>query len=217
MRTEYAADFAIVNSGAFRLNQLIPAGPIQAKTLQGIYPFPDTMVLLKMSGSIFKEAVEEAVSRYPAKDGRFPAISGFKLQFDPSKPKYERVTDINPDAQELLNDNEIYTVAVNSYLAKGGDNFTMFLKEEVKRITDDENSLWLIDLMKQFFNRTSKSYEPIPSRELRRAQRLRLFNTDDEDPENESPDGKWIMIRPQVENRIRIFADRPEPQTDEKI
>ena len=79
MRTEYAADFAIVNSGAFRLNQLIPAGPIQAKTLQGIYPFPDTMVLLKMSGSIFKEAVEEAVSRYPAKDGRFPAISGFKL------------------------------------------------------------------------------------------------------------------------------------------
>ena len=93
----------------------------------------------------------------------------------------------------------------------------MFLKEEVKRITDDENSLWLIDLMKQFFNRTSKSYEPIPSRELRRAQRLRLFNTDDEDPENESPDGKWIMIRPQVENRIRIFADRPEPQTDEKI
>ena len=100
MRTEYATDFALVNTGACRINQLIPAGPIQAKTLTGIYPFPDTMVVFKMPGSIFKEALEEAVSRYPTLDGRFPAISGFKLQFDPSKPKYERIgpTDINPDS-----------------------------------------------------------------------------------------------------------------------
>ena len=33
MRTEYGTDFAIINTGSFRLNQLIPAGPIQMKML----------------------------------------------------------------------------------------------------------------------------------------------------------------------------------------
>ena len=62
----------------------MPAGPITGKTLQAIFPFPDTMVVLKMPGSVLKEALEEALSKYPELDGRFPAISGFKLQFDPS-------------------------------------------------------------------------------------------------------------------------------------
>ena len=44
--------------------------------------------------------------------------------------------------------NELYTVAVSSYLAKGGDGFRMFKSEEVKAVTDDENSLWVIDLVK---------------------------------------------------------------------
>ena len=128
----------------------MPAGPITGKTLQAIFPFPDTMVVLKMPGSVLKEALEEALSKYPELDGRFPAISGFKLQFDPSKPKYDRVSpdDIRPDAYDSLNMNELYTVAVSSYLAKGGDGFRMFKSEEVKAVTDDENSLWVIDLVK---------------------------------------------------------------------
>ena len=164
MRTEYQTDFAIVNTGSIRLNQLIPAGAITAKTLQSIFPFPDTMVVLKMPGSIFKEAMEQAVSKYPELDGRFPAISGFKLQFDPSKPVNDRISsaDIKPDAQEELNMNELYTVALNSYLAKGLDGFAMLKKQEVQRVTDDENSLWVIDLVKQFLNRTQKDFVPAP-------------------------------------------------------
>ena len=156
MRTEYQTDFALVNTGSIRLNQLIPAGAITAKTLTSIFPFPDTMVVLKMPGSIFKEAMEQSVGKYPELDGRFPAISGFKLQFDPSKPENDRIspTDIKPDAHEELNMNELYTVAINSYLAKGLDGFTMLKKEGVQRVTDDENSLWVVDLVKQFFNRT---------------------------------------------------------------
>ena len=65
LRTEYATDFSLINCGSFRLNQLIPAGPITGKTLQGLFPFPDTGLVLKMPGSVFKEALEEAVSRYP--------------------------------------------------------------------------------------------------------------------------------------------------------
>lgn len=44
----------------------------------------------------------------------------------------------------------------------------MFQKEEVKQISDNENSLWIIDLVRKFFKRTSKDYEVVPSRELAR-------------------------------------------------
>ena len=180
MRTEFATDFAMLNTGSCRLNQLIPAGTIQMRMLQSMFPFPDTMCVLKMPGSIFQEAMEEAVSRYPEQDGRFPAISGFKLQFDPSKPAYERIspTDINPDEHATLEKANMYTVTVPSYIAKGGDGFEMFKKDEVKMITDHENSIWLIDLIKQFFKRTSIDYQVVPRNELRRQQRLKLFNTE---------------------------------------
>ena len=104
MRTEYSTDFAIVNTGTFRLNQLIPAGPIQLKTLLGMFPFPDQMIVLKMPGHIVKQLLETAVSRYPEHDGRFPAVSGLKFIFDPSKAVNERIdiTDINTDEQEHL-------------------------------------------------------------------------------------------------------------------
>ena len=162
-----------------------------------------------MPGSVFKEALEEAVSKYPVLDGRFPAISGFKLQFDPSKPAYDRVSPdgVKPDAYESLNMNELYTVAVTSYLAKGGDGFSMFKKEGVKAITEDENSLWVIDLVKQFFNRTSKDFIPAAAREARRTQRFKLFNVDEEDPENISQDGKWLMVRPQIDGRLKPLSN----------
>ena len=56
--------------------------------------------------------------------------------------------------------------------------FEMFKKDEVKMITDHENSIWLIDLIKQFFKRTSIDYQVVPRNELRRQQRLKLFNTE---------------------------------------
>ena len=59
-------------------------------------------------------------------------------------------------------------MAVPSYIGNGGDGFTMFKREEVKQMTETENSLWIIDMVRQFFKRTSKDYEVIPSRELAR-------------------------------------------------
>ena len=209
MRTEYGTDFAIINSGSFRLNQLVPAGPINLKVLQGMFPFPDTMCVLRMPGFVFKEVLEEAVSLVPELDGRFPAISGLKFSYDPSKPKYDRIapTDIDPAEHEILHMNEMYSVAVPSYIGKGGDGFSMFAKPEVETVVDPENSMWLIDVVKQFFKRTSKDYEVNPRRELARQKRLRLCNTDSEEPENVSSDGQWIMIRPAVDGRIHKIGE----------
>lgn len=77
IRTEYSTDFAIVNSGSFRKNDVFKAGPISLLNLQESFPFNDIIVVLKMPGSIFKEALEWAVNKYPAEEGRFPQVSNF--------------------------------------------------------------------------------------------------------------------------------------------
>jgi len=72
IRTEYYADFGFINAGSFRKNGVIPAGPITTMSLYECFPFNDAVVVLKMKGSILKEALEWAVGSYPAEEGKFP-------------------------------------------------------------------------------------------------------------------------------------------------
>ena len=44
-----------------------------------------------MTGQIFYEVLEASVAKYPAQDGRFPQVSGFKFSFDPRKEPGSRV------------------------------------------------------------------------------------------------------------------------------
>ena len=72
LRTEYMVDFAFLNSGTFRKNGVIPAGPLSLLQIQECFPFNDTLIVLQMDGSVFKEALEWSVSAYPSEEGRFP-------------------------------------------------------------------------------------------------------------------------------------------------
>lgn len=38
-----------------------------------------------------KQALENGVSKYPATEGRFPAISGIRFEFDPNRPPGNRI------------------------------------------------------------------------------------------------------------------------------
>lgn len=44
----------------------------------------DKLIKISISGELFLKVLENGVSLYPKYDGRFPAISGFKFEFDPS-------------------------------------------------------------------------------------------------------------------------------------
>ena len=71
-------------------------------------------------------------------------------------------------------------MATVKYMLNGGDGFDIFKKEsdDKQLVVDDENGLWLTDVIKQFSKRTEREYEIIPHRELARLMRLRLFNAD---------------------------------------
>lgn len=69
-------------------------------------------------------------------------------------------------------------------------------------MSEADNGLWLIDVVKQFFARTSTSYQVIPSRKARRDIRFNLFEMDENNADHVSPDTKWVMVNPQINGRI---------------
>lgn len=83
IRTEYLADFAISNAGFFRKNGIISAGEISMLGIQESFPFNNQIMVLKMSGRILKEALEQGVKNYPSTDnGGFLQVSNLKFSFD---------------------------------------------------------------------------------------------------------------------------------------
>lgn len=52
---------------------------------------PDKVIVVKVLGSTFKEALENGVSAWPKYDGRFPSVSGVRFKFDPSKEAGRRI------------------------------------------------------------------------------------------------------------------------------
>ena len=61
------------------------------KFLRTLLPVPDKVVVIKITGKTFKEALENGVSEYPTFDGRWPCVSGVTFKFDPRMPKKERI------------------------------------------------------------------------------------------------------------------------------
>lgn len=84
IRTEMNTEIAIINTGTIRANGVFSAGQIKNKFLSECFPMEDKLVKLSISGELIMKVLENGVSLYPKYDGRFPAISGFKYQFDPS-------------------------------------------------------------------------------------------------------------------------------------
>jgi 5'-nucleotidase len=94
------------------------------KTIMSMLPYPDPILVVKISGKTFKEALENGVSFWPSYDGRWPFISGVTFSFDPSKPLGKRIN--FEDIMTLsgpLDQNMTYTLAVKEFIAYGKDGY----------------------------------------------------------------------------------------------
>jgi len=56
-----------------------------------LVPFPDAIVAIRLPGKIFRQALENAFSKHPNLDGRWPALSGCKVTVDLKKEPGSRV------------------------------------------------------------------------------------------------------------------------------
>ncbi len=131
MRLATGADIALTNSGSIRGDTVYPPGTqITRKMILTELPFNNTVVVLRLTGSQVREALESGVSQVGEHSGPFPQVSGLAFSFDAHKPAGERVTNVSVGGAPLEH-SKSYTLTTNEFLARGGDNYRVFTQGEV--------------------------------------------------------------------------------------
>lgn len=146
IRRTYATDVAITNAGGLRADLTCPTldnpsdfcpayvpppYPITRGQVLTVLPFGNVVVTLMVTGTELKSFLENGVSTMPAVAGRFPQVSGLCFTYDLGLPPGGRVTGAmraNPDgscsATPLdLGASASYSLAVNDFMAAGGDGY----------------------------------------------------------------------------------------------
>jgi 2',3'-cyclic-nucleotide 2'-phosphodiesterase (5'-nucleotidase family) len=124
MRVRGDTDVAIMNGGGIRAGKLYPAGsPVTRRDVLAELPFGNHLVIVEVKGGDLRTAIENGLSRLPATAGRFPQVSGMRVEYDALRPPGSRVVSIEVGGAPLDSD-RMYTVAINDFMARGGDGYT---------------------------------------------------------------------------------------------
>jgi 2',3'-cyclic-nucleotide 2'-phosphodiesterase (5'-nucleotidase family) len=115
MRAEAKADVAFTNNGGLRAD--LPEGTITRGTVYAVIPFDNTLVIVKLTGTALREMLEEGLAH-----GRISQQSGLRYRFDLARPEGRRLLSVTLADGSALDDARIYAVAVNNFMAAGGDN-----------------------------------------------------------------------------------------------
>jgi 2',3'-cyclic-nucleotide 2'-phosphodiesterase (5'-nucleotidase family) len=125
MRTASGADIGLMNGGGIRTT--IPKGTITLKDIWSVLPFNNYLVVLKLQGRHILQALEHGMAKVERSSGAFLQVSGMEMIYKGSDPPGSRVKMVWIDGQLLDLDKE-YRVAMNDFIAAGGDGFE-FLKD----------------------------------------------------------------------------------------
>jgi 5'-nucleotidase/UDP-sugar diphosphatase len=138
MRSALKADAAVTNGGGIRAGKLYAAGSaITRRDILAELPFNNRLVEIEIKGTDLRRALENGLAQLPAAGGRFPQVSGIVIEVDLTRPAGERITAISVGGAPL-DDARIYKVAVNDFLARGGDGYVWF--RDAKHILRESDS-----------------------------------------------------------------------------
>jgi 2',3'-cyclic-nucleotide 2'-phosphodiesterase (5'-nucleotidase family) len=130
MRDAAGSDISFLNSGAIRAD--LNAGKITLEHLLNVYPFPDNLTIIELSGKQIKDLIEYSLT-LPYGIGQ---ISGLEVQYNSNKPAMQRLVSLKINGRNIEDSNK-YTVSTSGYLAKGGDGYTVFT--EGKLINEEQS------------------------------------------------------------------------------
>ena len=121
------AQLALVNSTGVRVD--LPGGEVRYGAAFAMMPFGNNLVVMTLTGAQLKAAIEQQYA-IPVRAGlRMPAAlapsAGFTYAIDMSKPAGSRVIDLRLNGRPI-DPAAPYRVALNNYLASGGDGLTAF-------------------------------------------------------------------------------------------
>jgi len=122
-RVSVGADFAFMNPGGIRAD--IAAGDVTWGELFTVQPFGNTVVKLTLTGQQIYDLLNEQWGAPQPAGGRRLQIAGFGYTWDSAVAEGgQRVVEVHgPNGPISLTDT--YSVAVNQFIAAGGDNFTV--------------------------------------------------------------------------------------------
>lgn len=143
------ADLAVVNSGGIRGDRVFPAGPVTQGMLAEILPFGNEVVIVRMNGTEVRQMCEMSASALGPdfegiQESGFLQVGGVRVTIDPAMPAYAAVYN-GKVVQEVMcegarvesvlvrdggawvpvEDEAMYTVLVNEYMAGGGDGYAL--------------------------------------------------------------------------------------------
>ncbi|MBT2689683.1 5'-nucleotidase C-terminal domain-containing protein [Bacillus sp. ISL-47] len=142
-RAAMNTDFAFINPGGIRAD--IDAGSVTWGSLYTVLPFNNQLVKMNLTGRQIRDVLNQ---QWQPNATRILQISGFTYTWDDSQPRGKKVIDITAEDGTKLDPGQSYSVAVNTYLAEGGDNFTVFRKG-TNRETGPTDIEALVDYIQQ--------------------------------------------------------------------
>ena len=126
MRAATGADAALTNGGGIRADKIYPPGTtLLRRDIRSELPFGNKTIVVEVTGTDLRAALENGVSGVEVGAGRFPHVSGITFRFDASKPVGSRVREVTVGG-EPLDPARNYRLATNDFLGRGGDGYDMF-------------------------------------------------------------------------------------------
>jgi len=127
MQAATGADVCMINGGTLRAERVIEAGPLTMRELFEILPMMETVAVIKVTGAKLIKALENSVSKYPKKDGRFAQVAGVTFVFDPDQPAGQRVMDVTVGGKPLKTARE-YSLCSKEFICMDGkDGYDCFV------------------------------------------------------------------------------------------
>jgi 2',3'-cyclic-nucleotide 2'-phosphodiesterase (5'-nucleotidase family)/predicted AlkP superfamily phosphohydrolase/phosphomutase len=169
MRLTFEADFAITNSGGLRADLTCPTTdspddfcpaytpppfPITRGQVLGVLPFGNLVATVDVNGAELKTYLENGVSSMPGANGRFPQVSGLCFTYDISAPAGSRVIPASVVRQAAdgtctgaavdLTAASMYHIAINDFMAAGGDGYpNVAARAHSREIMDQTVADWI--------------------------------------------------------------------------
>lgn len=120
-RAAMGTDFGFMNPGGIRAD--LDAGEVTWGELFTIQPFGNSLVQMTLTGEQIDLLLEQQWLNQTSP--RMLQVSGLSYSWDSSQPNGQKVSEIRDAAGVLLDPAAQYSVTVNSFIAAGGDNFSV--------------------------------------------------------------------------------------------
>jgi len=166
MRIGMRADAAILNGGGIRAGKTYqPGARISQGDVLAELPFNNRIVVVEIGGADLRRALENGLSLLPRASGRFPQVSGVAVTFDLAQPPGARIITMQVGGAPL-DEGKVYRVAILDYLARGGDDYTMFAT--ARRITPDNDAPLLVNEVVQYLRKIGTANTGVEGRVVAR-------------------------------------------------